>query len=36
MQRALVLALLLAGSSPLAAQERFIAPSFSSVQAFTE
>jgi hypothetical protein len=36
MQRALVLALLLAGSSPLAAQDRFIAPSFSSVQAFTE
>ena len=36
MPRALVLALLLAGSAPLAAQDRFIAPSFSSVQAFTE
>lgn len=35
-QRALVLALLLAGSAPLAAQDRFIAPSSASVAAFTE
>jgi len=34
--RALVLTLLLAGSVPLSAQERFIAPTFSSVSAFTE
>ena len=36
MQRALVLALLLACSSPLAAQDRFIAPTASTVNAFTE
>ncbi|MBW8771059.1 MAG: hypothetical protein JF589_14985 [Gemmatimonadetes bacterium] len=36
MNRALVLALLLAGSAPLAAQERFIAPTSSTVNAFTE
>jgi len=35
-KRVLVLALLLAGSAPLAAQDRFIAPSSSSVNAFTE
>jgi hypothetical protein len=35
-QRALVLALLLAGSAPLAAQDRFIAPTSSSVSAYTE
>jgi hypothetical protein len=34
--RALVLALLLAGSAPLSAQERFIAPSVASVSAVTE
>ena len=36
MTRPLVLALLLASSAPLAAQERFIAPTFASVNAFTE
>ena len=36
MTRAYVLALLLAGSVPLAAQERFIAPTFATVHAFTE
>ena len=36
MKRVLVLTLLLAGSAPLAAQDRFIAPSSSTVNAFTE
>jgi hypothetical protein len=35
-KRALVLALLLAGSVPLAAQERFVAPTFATISGYTE